>query len=369
MRKIEIWYDKPNETDVDCSWTSLSKELNGCTQTAMDYSPYPRVLALMEYARPDVILTADGEPFLILELTQMNPSGHNLPQRFSCLVRAAELGVPSIYYYLEKARRSESDPNPRYANIRIPLGQLRLVEIFNTPSVSIIWPTNESTLQAEVGAHAHQHLADYVDHVVRLARTGTPLSSTDQKSNECYEEMKAVIGKYYGSTYNNNDSYNQIVENGECASDRLFGQRISPPKSCQLRQTTIFLKEEYLRIKNTKDIPSNKKTTQLLSREFSLIYTGTANKNKDGPEHPYPGYLTLLDILYARNKKGMVTRDREYNLIFKLPIDLQTFKDKAFDRQTGLNILMEFSDLIVLKDAVVVGGFLRNVSAGAVLVR
>ncbi len=368
MRKIEIWYDKPNETDADFSWINLSKGLKGCPQNAMDYSPYPQVLGLMEYARPDVVLTADGVPFLILELTQMNPSGHNLPQRFSCFVRAAELGVPAIYYYLEKSRRSKSDPNPRYVNIRVPLGQLRLAQLFNTPSVSIIWPTNSKTLQAEVGIHAHKQLAEFVDYVVKLAHRGKLLSNRDKRAISCYKQMKDVIYRYYGSKYSNNDSYNKLVVVGDCSSDKIIGRRVSPPESCQLRETSIFLQEEFFRVKHIKNIPANKKTAQLLSRSHSLIYTGTANAQKDGPEHPYPGYLTLLDILYARNDKGMVNRDRKYNLAFRLPIDLQVFKDKAFDRQTGLNILMEFSDLILLNDAVVVGGYLRNVSAGTILV-
>jgi hypothetical protein len=365
---IEIWYDKPNETDVDSSWTGLSAELNTCPQQAMDYSPYPKVLALMEYARPDVILTADGQPFLILELTQMNPSGHNLPQRFSCLVRAAELGVPAIYYYLEKARRSESDPNPRYVNIRVPLGQLRLTQLFHTPSLSMIWPTNSTTLQAEVGAHAHQPLAGIVDHIVKLARQGKVLHTSDPIVSQKVAQMRSLIATYYATTYSSNASYNDVVSAGKCVSDQLVGKRISPPESCQLLETTTFLKQEYKRLKGIGTIPSNKKTAQLLSRTHCLVYTGTANAKKDGPEHPYPGYLTLLDVLYARSATGMVNRDRTFNLAFRLPIDVQVFKDKAFDRQTGLNILMEFSDLIVLNDAVVVGGFLRNVSAGAVLI-
>jgi len=66
---------------------------------------------------------------------------------------------------------------------------------------------------------------------------------------------------------------------------------------------------------------------------------------------------------------GQTTRDRIMNLAFKLPIELDAYIQNALNRPTGLNILMEFSDFIILEDAVVLGGWLRNVAAGAILVR
>jgi len=57
----------------------------------------------------------------------------------------------------------------------------------------------------------------------------------------------------------------------------------------------------------------------LLARENTFIYKGTANKQKTGPEHPFPGYLTLLDILYLRNDYGQTTKNRIMNLGYNLP--------------------------------------------------
>jgi hypothetical protein len=57
------------------------------------------------------------------------------------------------------------------------------------------------------------------------------------------------------------------------------------------------------------------------------------------------------------------------NLAFRLPITFNAFKENAINRPTGLNILMEFSDFILLEDAIVLGGWMRNIAAGAILVR
>lgn len=366
-RVIEIWYDKPNETDVDFSWIGLSKELVNCNQEAIDFSPYPKVLALMEYARPDVVLSANGIPFLAIESTQMNPSGHNLPQRFSCLVRSAEVGVPSIFYYLERARRSKSDPNPRNVNIRVPLGQLMLSHLYDVPSMSVIWPTDPKTLQAQAGLDAHIELARVVDEAVVLAKKGDMLENSSKVVQEKFQDMHRLINQYHGNTYHKNPSYTSIFEIEKCITLDFCSKSLVPPESCSLIDTNQLLKHLYKEFAGKASVPENKKTSQLQSRALSLVYNGTANKKKDGPEHPYPGYLTLIDIIYART--GMTTRERRHNLVFKLPIALSIFKDKAIDRQTGLNILMEFSDLIILDDAVIVGGWLRNLSAGAVLVK
>lgn len=131
---IELWYHDEAEVDARHSWLANSDFLikNARTKSYENCS-YSKVLALTEYARPDFILTIDGEPLLSSEITKMNPSGHNLPQRLSCLVRAAELGIPSLYYYPEYSRRTVSDPNPRFLNVRVPLSQLRLSEIYNIP--------------------------------------------------------------------------------------------------------------------------------------------------------------------------------------------------------------------------------------------
>lgn len=363
-----IWYHDEAEVDSANSWIANSAFLTQeVTKCSFQCCPYSQVLALTEYARPDFVLTLDGMPLLSAELTRMNPSGHNLPQRFSCLVRASELGVPSLFYYPKEARRSNSDPNVRYVNPRILLAQLRLTSIYNVPSVSLFWPTDPVTKLPSMQTSAHTPLAGIVESVARLALEGKRLSPNEEIAKSLLDAMRATVSQI-GKPPRKNLSYRSIYPQGDDFTRSLVPGGFDPPTSCTFEKTSDLLDNLYREIKNM-PVPRNQKTQFLQAREYTLVYSGTPNANKDGPEHPYPGYLTLLDILYARNPTGQTPRDRSVNLGFRLPIAFKAFTEKALDRPTGLNILMEFADLVILNDAVIVGGWLRNLTAGAVLVR
>lgn len=376
-RKIEIWYHDENEVDERHSWLRNSPRLIADTERkSYDNCSYSKVLALVEYARPDFILTVDGEPLLSVEVTEMNPSGHNLPQRYSCLLRAAELGVPSLFYYPEYSRRSTSDPNPRYLNIRTPLAQLRMGEIYGVPSLSMFWPTDPTTLLPTRDLTKHLALAQFVEHTLDVfLSTGQKLDSRDPEVQSIESQMKLSSEPKTSSTYSNNTSFRFLYPNGDDFTRRILRScptvdAVDPPSSCRILNTKDYLVELYLALgKRFNNFKNQKKVKMVLSREYTFIYKGVANKQKTGPEHPYPGYLTLLDILYLRVDGGQTTRDRKMNLAFELPITVDTFKENAINRPTGLNILMEFSDFIILDDAIVLGGWMRNIAAGAILVR
>lgn len=65
----------------------------------------------------------------------------------------------------------------------------------------------------------------------------------------------------------------------------------------------------------------------------------------------------MLDLLYARESGGMLVQDRDYNLICVLPITLDVYKTQVINHTTGLYIINETADIIVLEDAVVAAGF------------
>jgi len=370
---IELYYHDESEVDPIHSWLNNSRFLvdNAFIKSYNECS-YCRVLALTEYARPDFILAINGEPILSAELTEMNPSGHNLPQRFSCLLRAAELGIPSLFYCPKYSRRTASDPNPRYINVRVALAQMRLSDIFGVPSLTMIWPTDPLTILPTANNSDHKPLADFVEYVAKQRLRGNILSRSDSEVKKITEHMKHLSVPQRLSDYRPNSTYRKIYPSGDAFSRNVLASMginhaIDPPGSCQIENTHTLLTSIYSSM--GRKLSKNKKITTLLNRENSFIYKGTANSNCTGPEHPYPGYLTLLDILYLRLENGQTTRERNMNLVFILPITLQAYTENAINRPTGLNILMEFADIIILEDAVVLGGWIRNLSAGAVLIR
>ena len=370
MPNIELWYHDENEVDERHSWLSNSPALIACTQRRnYENCSYSKVLALVEYARPDFILTVDGAPILSCEVTMMNPSGHNMPQRFSCLLRSAEMGVPSLFYYPYYARRSTSDPQPRYLNVRVPLAQLRLSSIFETPSLSLFWPTDPKSLQPTRDIAKHRDLAMFVEYTLNsYLATGRTLSMHDPEVARIQNMMRKASRPVTG--YDLNPSFRHYFPHGDPFTKSVLGDiAIDPPCSCKVVPTESLLTETYRQFgKNFNAYKRQKKVKLLLSRDKTFVYKGTANAQKTGPEHPFPGYLTLLDILYLRNDFGQTPRDRSMNLAFRLPIPVDAYVKNAVNRPTGLNILMEFSDFIILKDAVVLGGWMRNVAAGAILV-
>lgn len=370
MPNIELWYHDENEVDERHSWLSNSPTLIARTQRKnYENCSYSKVLALVEYARPDFILTVDGTPILSCEVTMMNPSGHNMPQRFSCLLRAAEMGVPSLFYYPRYARRSTSDPQPRYLNVRVPLAQLRLSSIFETPSLSMFWPTDTETLQPTRDITRHRDLAAFVEYTLNsYLSTGHTLSMRDPEVVRIQNIMREASRPV--TTYDLNPSFRDYFPDGDTFTKSVLGDiAIDPPRSCEITLTEGLLAESYRQFgKNFNAYKRQKKVKLLLSRDKTFVYHGTANAQRTGPEHPFPGYLTLLDILYLRSNFGQTTRDRAMNLAFRLPITVDAYVKNAVNRPTGLNILMEFSDFIILEDAIVLGGWMRNVAAGAILV-
>lgn len=371
MSLNELWYHDESEVDERHSWLGNSPWLiRNTVRKRYDNCSYSKVLALVEYARPDFILTVDGEPLISVEVTEMNPSGHNLPQRFSCLLRAAEMGIPSLYYYPEYSRRSTSDPNPRFLNVRIPLAQLRLSELFGVPSLSMFWPTDRASLMPSHDLSDHNMLARFMEYTLRLyIEQGKKLALHDPFVMDLQNTMRVKSAP--NQPYATNASFRTVFPEGDPFTKYILGDMaIDPPASCRIELTSELLSDKYAALRrNFNQVRNQKKVKMLLSRNRTFVYSGTANKQETGPEHPYPGYLSLLDILYLRQEHGQTTRDRSMNLAFELPISVDAYIKNAINRPTGLNILMELSDLIILNDAIALGGWMRNIAAGAILVK
>ena len=102
---LEVWFDSARdgiELQPERSFVGLSRHL--ATVSRRPYRDAPaNIRALFDYQAPDCVISYRNSPVLSLEITDMNPSGHNIPQRFLCMLRAAELGVPR-HYVLHETR-------------------------------------------------------------------------------------------------------------------------------------------------------------------------------------------------------------------------------------------------------------------------
>lgn len=356
--EVVVYFHDPVEVDPRTSWTGLAPSLRNARRVDIAGVVDPRVTDLFDFARPDAVVTVDGRPVVAIEQTQMNPSGHNIPQRFSFHLRAAELGVPSILYYPQASRRTFSDPNVRYVQVRVPLAQRRLSEIFGVPVLSSFWPTDPNSLLPDTRRAAHQEMADLVESFVVH---GSPDSIRLPAVQRALQAMdRSVVD--YESNYRVNQTVREYFPDGIASSRSTTGRAIDPPDGVRLVRTSeLISRPPYAGLPRAAlDI--------LGRREFSLVYTGTANAKRTDSEHPWPGYLTLFDALYARESRGRTSAQRMFNLIYVLPnIPSKLFGERA-DRQTpptATFIVDSFADAIVFDDGIRLGAPTRKRLADA----
>ena len=94
---------------------------------------------LISYDRPDIILTSDDIPKLVIEKTTEVPSGHNVGQRVGRIVKAAECSVPAIYFLPFDARKHGAYTSICNLNIRLLNAMLNMTKIHEVPIVAMNW--------------------------------------------------------------------------------------------------------------------------------------------------------------------------------------------------------------------------------------
>lgn len=368
MAEVNVYYHDPVEVDPTTSWTGLCKSLHKANRINIVNCNNNRVIDLFAYARPDAVITVDDVPAVSIEQTRMNPSGHNIPQRFAFQVRAAELGVPSILYYPAYSRRTFSDPNPRYLQVRVPLAQLRLSSLYKIPALSVFWPTDKDNLLPELNRDKHQEIADLVDALIINVNKKEDLLNIPIITS-IISKMEDAISMY-GSRYEKrvNNSVRQILPGGFSSSLTKGRFTIDPPNGIKLLKTTDFIRSTYGKneLIEWSDIKA-----KMMKRDLTLIYTATANNKKTDSEHPWPGYLTLFDILYARLDNGVTTHDRIANLIYNLPVDVSIFLERVNrkDVPTPTYIVDTFADLVILQGGIIAGRPMRNTNLASVVLK
>jgi hypothetical protein len=347
---LTVWYHDPAEVDPRSSWTGLTPALAAAAYEDITECDEQQVTELFAYARPDAVIDNDGLPVVSIEQTMMNPIGHNLPQRFSCLLRAVEVDVASVLYHPRSSRRTFSDPNVRYTNPRVALAQRHMRTLFpdSSPSVSLYWPL-DSTLLPDRSQGAQQNLADLVQELCETSGSDADLWGLGTVGR-ALAEMEDVIDQY-GTRIRPNGSYRRFFPEGLPHAQTSAGHSVDPPGKATLDDTRAVLDVLGRRFRFT---PSGERAVAaLMSREISLVFTATANRGRTDSEHPWPAYFALLDVLYART--GPSVGDRRMNMIYVLPISTATWLRRLDGRPAMMRIVDAIADVVVLTDGVVRG--------------
>jgi len=135
---LHVYGDNLTEADW---FINLSPLLSGATFVRIGPrgSNPPAIEELVKYDRPDIVLTVDEQPVLVVERTREVPSGHNVGQRMARAVRAAELGVPFIKFLPFDAKKHGAHAGICHLNARVLEAFERMSILHNTPVVAVNW--------------------------------------------------------------------------------------------------------------------------------------------------------------------------------------------------------------------------------------
>ena len=104
------------------------------------------MIPLLEYDRPDIIIVKDGQPILVIEITEHGYTGDNPLQRFARVIRAAELKVPLVHFTpfartrFDEMLYRDDLTSARRVSSRLFEGFVKLTNIFQVPIVAMDWP-------------------------------------------------------------------------------------------------------------------------------------------------------------------------------------------------------------------------------------
>lgn len=243
----------------------------------------PKVIdSLVQYDRPDIILTLDGEPKLVLEKTREVPTGHNVGQRFARLVRAAELVVPVIAFFPFDARKHGDYTSVCNLNIRLlkAFEQMRLIH--KVPVLAVNWPADED----------HELIGDGSEN------DGPKRLIHGFLSSGCDVECKPFVDQERHMA----DEYERRLAN--------FKGYDKPPASVAVESTARAL--------DVFDVPVEAATrSTLLARAETLTYTMAMTPEKCRREDPYTGTQFIYDYIWCR--KGAKVEQKHRNLVLHFP--------------------------------------------------
>ena len=278
---FDIYYDSLTEADW---FSNLNKafdfDINHYVKIAARGKNPPVIEQITAYDKPDIILLGDNKPLLVLEKTQEVPTGHNVGQRFARLVRAIEMGVPTIYFFPFDARKHGKYSNICNLNIRLLKAAEIMLEIHRTPLLCINWPTDS---HGELVVDGTEN--DTIRNVL-----GSYVESGFDKDCEGIRKHISHMKEEYSARLKIEPSYSELPPSVKCYGTSSFISKFS----CS-------------------GLPSS-----FINRERTFVYTMEMKPDKCKRQDPYTGTAFLYD--YLRCRKGDKVGDKSNNLVLYFPL-------------------------------------------------
>lgn len=146
--EITIYCDEVSEELLAAEWLTgtqgfgspVIKRLPTLSAASKQLKP------LLEWERQDWVIADDERILCTIEFSRHGYTGDNGFQRFARLYKAAQLGIPNIYFTpFSRSRRNELDEglsNERNAAPELFKTLMSMSEVFQVPCLALAWPTD-----------------------------------------------------------------------------------------------------------------------------------------------------------------------------------------------------------------------------------
>nr|ABC75876.1 R2.BtsI [Parageobacillus thermoglucosidasius] len=275
----------------------------------------PNLADVLKYDRPDIILTLNQTPILVIERTIEVPSGHNVGQRYGRLAAASEAGVPLVYFGPYAARKhGGATEGPRYMNLRLFYALDVMQKVNGSAITTINWPVDQNfeILQdPSKDKRMKEYLEMFFDNLLKYGIAGINLAI---RNSSFQAEQLAEREKFVETMITNPEQYDV------------------PPDSVQILNAERFF--------NELGISENKR---IICDEVVLYQVGMTYVRSD----PYTGMALLYKYLY------ILGSERNRCLILKFPnITTDMWKKVAFGsrERKDVRIYRSVSDGILFAD-------------------
>lgn len=275
---LTIYYDSLTEA----SWfQDLNPIFNNATfEIIKPRGSNPKIIEdITMYDKPDIIVLKDNSPILVLEKTSEVPTGHNVGQRFARLVRAVELGIPTIYYYPFDAKKHGEYAGICNLNIRLLEASFKMLDIHDTPLLSIDWLTDTHGELITDGSENNTLKALLKDYIA---------SNFDKHCTGFKNHMNWMRNEY-NTRLRNRPSYAKM------------------PPSVKTYTTKEFCSEF-----NIQQAPK-----EFLSRKYTYVYNIGMTPASCKRQDPYTGTQFIYDYILCRY--GSSVTEKKANLVLYFP--------------------------------------------------
>ena len=313
---FDVYYDSLTEADWFSSLNpAFDLEVNRYHVIKGRGKNPPLIEQITQYDKPDIILVKNDVPLLVIEISQEVPSGHNVGQRVARLVRAVELGIPTIFYFPFDAQKHGKYANICHLNIRLLDAARKMYEIHDTPMLCVNWPTDargEIIVDGSENDTIKSILKSYVD-------------SGFDKSCDGFRNQLEFLNAEYARRLRVRPSYAKL------------------PPSVKKQSTADVLRQFGI-----EDAPAS-----FAERPYTYVYRMGMSPQKCKRQDPYTGTAFIYDYQVCRT--GPQVGDKENNLVLYFPkLTVATWQRKNPNDPTTKSCNWYLTaNLLILQDGVI----------------